>query len=98
MNNRFIKLIDINPLSNPSSEKMFSDVLSVVISEFNFKTNSEKLILHWKIFSPTSLIASEIREFIFINCSAKKYDELAKTVYIKSLNKNWKGCSVSFDM
>lgn len=88
VNNKLIKLIEIKPLSKPSSEKTFKLESCVVIILFNLKINSEKLILHLKIFSPTSLIAREIRELIFIICSIIKYDELDKSAKINNLKRN----------
>ncbi len=60
----------------------------------SFKINWEKLILHPKIFSPSSLIAREISELILMNCSTIKKEELDRMAKIKSLKINWKGCSV----
>lgn len=92
---RFIKLIVIKLFNTPSSEKTFMlVVLSLVIILSNLRISWEKLILHPKMFSPNSRIARDISEFIFKNCSIKKYDELDKIANINNLNINWNGCSV----
>ena len=70
---RFIKLIVIKLFKTPSIEKtLILVVLSFVIMLSSFRTSCEKLILHPKIFSPSSRIARDISEFIFIICSIKK--------------------------
>lgn len=98
VNIRFRRFIEIKLLSNPSSENTLRVVSLVVIILFNLKINSEKLMLHLNIFSPTSLMAKDIREFIFISCSIRKYEEFDSIAKINSLNKNWNGCSVSVEV
>ena len=86
---RLIKLIVIKLFNTPSNEKtLIGVVLSLVIILFNFKINWEKLILQLKIFSPSSRIAKDISEFIFITCSIKKYEELDKIANTNNLNIN----------
>lgn len=77
VNNRFNRFIETKLLRMPSKEKTFRLLESTVTILFSLNISSEKLILQLKICSPISLIAREIKEFIFINCSIKKYDELA---------------------
>ena len=72
VNNRFNKLIEIKLFNNPSNEKTFKLLISVVTMLSSFEINSEKLILQLKMFSPISRIEREIKEFIFNNCSIKK--------------------------
>ena len=72
VNNKFSKLKDIKLFNKPSNENRFRLVLLVVIILFNLEINSEKLILQLNKFSPTSRMASDISELIFINCSIKK--------------------------
>lgn len=89
VNNREIRLIVIKLFKIPSIENtLIAVVLSLVITLSSLRINSEKLILQPKIFSPSSRIASEIKELIFINCSIKKNEELDKIAKIKSLKIN----------
>lgn len=98
VNIRFRRFIEIKLLSSPSNENTFRVVSLVVMILFNFNINSEKLMLHLNMFSPTSLIAKEMSELMFINCSIKKYDEFDSIAKMNSLNKNWNGCSVSVEV
>ena len=90
--------MEIKLLRSPSNENTFKSVSLVVIILFNFNINSEKLMLHLNMFSPTSLIAKDMRELMFINCSIKKYDEFDNIAKINNLNINWNGCSVSVEV
>lgn len=98
VNIRFRRFMEIKLLRSPSNENTFKSVSLVVIILFNFNINSEKLMLHLNMFSPTSLIAKDMRELMFINCSIKKYDEFDNIAKINNLNINWNGCSVSVEV
>ena len=84
---KFNKLNEIKPFNNPSSEKIFK-VFSVDTILFIFRINSEKLILQLNRFSPTSLIAREIIELMFKNCSIKKYEKFDNIAYKNNLKIN----------
>ena len=81
----------------PSKEKALKFELEIVIIVFNFFTNSVKEILTLKIDSPSSLIESDMYEFIVINCSHIKNEQLMIIVKIINLKKNCTGFSISID-
>jgi len=73
----------------PSSEKMFTLVVaSLVMMLSSFNINCEKLMLQSNMLSPSSRIASEMREFMFKICSIKKYQELDRIAKMNNLNRN----------
>lgn len=89
VNSREIRLIVIKLFKIPSIENtLIAVVLSLVITLSSLRINSEKLILQPNMFSPSSRIASEISELIFINSSIKKNDELDKIANINNLKIN----------
>ena len=52
---------EIKLLIIPSTEKILKEVCSILITEFNFKINSEKEILVPKMFLPTWQMEAEIK-------------------------------------
>ena len=85
------KPIDTIVLIIPSIENTLDNFSSVSIIEFDISISLEKQISVFKKFLPTSLMESEIKEFIFINCSHKKKLQFIQIPTIISFNINLYG-------
>lgn len=94
---KFNNSIEIKLFIIPSNENALKVELFRLIVEFSFFTNSVKEIFTLKIDSPNSRIDRDMYEFIVINCSHKKNEQLISIVNIINLNKNCIGFSISID-
>ena len=97
MNTKFNNSIEMKLFIIPSNEKALKLEVDILTTEFNFFTNSVKDIFILKSDSPTSLIAEDIYEFIVINCSQIKNEQLITIANIINLAKNCIGFSMSID-
>lgn len=75
----------------PFNEKILKEVLSIEIILFISVVKPEKHMLLFKICSPISLIAEDIRELISKICSQTKYEELIVIAISMVLNINDNG-------